>query len=220
MKTVGSKAFRWARAKVIWRRTRRQTGQKTMRGIEAEALILVPLVVFTVVVVFFALGYLVTVAFKIPAEFNFPLPVRFIGLLILLSGFLFFSWFFRYRRPVDVLVSTYVSFSKMRGAIRLEERSSRTEALVLKGPYKYVRHPLYFGVLLLLVGWWLLLNFSFLLVSTALLLLWFNFVVAPLEEKELRAMFGEDYELYANKTPRIFPFIRRRSEPVERPGRC
>lgn len=180
---------------------------------KAGALILVPLVVFTVVVTFFTLGYLVTIAFQIPLKLNFPLPIRLIGLLTLLSSSLFFGWLFRYRRPVDILVSTYVSFLKVRRRARLEERSYRTEPLVVKGPYRYVRHPLYSGVVLLVLGWWLLLDYTFLLVSTILLLLWFNFVVAPFEEKELEAIFGEDYERYAKEVPKILPFtVRRRKD--------
>ena len=100
----------------------------------------------------------------------------------------------------------FLTFSKAMKRIPLEEWSGRTEPLVVKGPYQYVRHPLYSGVLLLLLGWWLLLDFSFILVSTLLLLLWFSFVVAPFEEKELRAMFGEDYERYARRVSRIIPF--------------
>ena len=160
-----------------------------MSETRTRAIILVPLVVFTVVVAFFGLGYLVTMIFQIPPKLNFPLPVRLIGLLILGLGLLFFAWLFRYRKPVDILVSTYVSFSKVRRRVRLEDRSRRTEPLVVKGPYGYVRHPLYSGVVLLVLGWWLLLDYSFLLVSAIFLLLWFNFVVAPFEEEELRAIW-------------------------------
>jgi protein-S-isoprenylcysteine O-methyltransferase Ste14 len=187
-----------------------------MSETKTRAIILVPLVVFTVVVAFFMLGYLVTIAFEIPQRLNFPLPIRLIGLLTLLSSFVFFGWLFRYRKPVDIIVSTYVTFTKVRRRVRLEERLCRTELLVVKGPYRYVRHPLYSGVVLLVVGWWLLLDYSFLLVST-ILLLWFNFAVAPFEEKELKAIFGEDYERYAKEVPKIIPLPKRRQ--VEATGK-
>lgn len=90
--------------------------------------------------------------------------------------------------------------------MRLEERSGRTEPLIVKGPYRYVRHPLYSDVVLLLLGWWLLLDYSFLLISALLLLLWFGFVVTRFEERELRAIFGDDYEEYSRRVPRIVPF--------------
>ncbi len=175
-----------------------------------RAIIVVPLAVFIVLAVFFSLAYLVTVALHIPLQLGFQLPVRFIGLLLLISGLTLLGWFFRYRRPVDILLSTYVTFSKFatRGE-SLGERSGRIEPLIVEGPYKYVRHPLYSDVVLLILGWWLLLDYSFLLISSLLLLLWFNFVVAPFEERELRAIFGADYDRYAERVPRIIPFAGR-----------
>jgi protein-S-isoprenylcysteine O-methyltransferase Ste14 len=91
----------------------------------------------------------------------------------------------------------------------LQKLSGRTEPLVVQGTYRYVRHPLYLGVVLLVLGWWLLLDYSFLLVSAIFLLLWFNFVVANFEEKELRAIFGEQYEQYSKEVPKMIPFTKR-----------
>jgi len=184
-----------------------------------RAIIVVPFVVLTVLGVFFALAYLVTIWFRIPEQFGFSLPVRFVGLLLLLSGFVFLGWLFRYRRPMDILISTYVTFSKAGSRrMHLEERASRTEPLVVKGPYKYVRHPLYSDVVLLLLGWWLLLDYSFLLISALLLLLWFSLVVTRFEERELRAIFSDGYEEYASRVPRIVPFTGRLGRLLARLG--
>lgn len=172
-----------------------------------KAIIVVPFAVLTVVAVFFTLAYLATMWFRIPQELGFPLPVRFIGLLLLLTGFVLLGWLFRYRKPVDILISTYVTFSKAASRrASLGERSGRSEPLVVQGPYRYVRHPLYSDVLLQLLGWWLLLDYSFLLISTLFLLLWFSCVVTRFEERELKALFGNDYEKYASRVPRIIPF--------------
>jgi len=172
-----------------------------------KAIIVVPLAVLTVLAGFFTLAYFVTIWLRIPQELGLPLPVRFIGLLLLLSGFALLCWLFRYRKPADILISTYVTFSKAaRGRVSLDERSGRTEPLVVRGPYRYVRHPLYSDVVLLLLGWWLLLDYSFLLVSALFLLLWFSCVVTRFEERELKAIFGDDYEKYASRVPRIIPF--------------
>ena len=174
-----------------------------------RAALSVPLIVFGVVTVFLAFGYLLTLVLGISFRLGLALPIRLLGALVLLSGFLFLGWLFKYRKPVDIIVSTYVTFLKVRRGDLLEKRLSRTEPLVIEGPYRYVRHPLYFGVVVIVIGWWLLLDYSFLLVSAILLLLWFNFVVARFEEEELRAMFGERYEEYAKEVPRIIPFIKR-----------
>jgi len=171
-----------------------------------RAIIVVPFIVFIVLAVFFSLAYLVAVVLHIPLQLGFQFPVRFVGLLLLLSGLVLLAWLLRYRSPADILVSTYVTFSKFaRKRESLGKRSGRTEPLVVKGPYRYVRHPLYSDVVLLVLGWWLLLDYSFLLISALLLLLWFNFVVAPFEERELRALFGDDYARYAERVPKIIP---------------
>jgi protein-S-isoprenylcysteine O-methyltransferase Ste14 len=184
-----------------------------------RAIIVVPFAVLIVLAVFFVLAYLMTTWLRIPEEFGFSLPVRFIGLLLLLSGAGFLGWLFKYRRPADILISTYVTFSKAaKGQVHLEEQSGRTEPLVVKGPYRYVRHPLYSDVVLLILGWWLLLDCSFLLIAAFLLLLWFSFVVTRFEERELRAIFGDDYERYGSQVPRIIPFTSELARLLGRPG--
>lgn len=178
-------------------------------SIKAKAITLVPLIVFVVVATIFSLGYFTTSIFGIPSSFAFPLPVRLLGLLLLTLGSIFIGWLFRYRKPIDILVSTYITLLKIGRRTRLEERSGRTEPLVITGPYRYVRHPLYFGVVVLVLGWWLLLGYTFLLFSAIFLLLWYNFVLTPFEEKELKAVFGEQYEQYMKEVPRMIPFTKR-----------
>jgi steroid 5-alpha reductase family enzyme len=157
---------------------------------------------------FFALGYLVTVIFGIPFSLALPLPARLFGLLLIALGLVFLGWLFRYRKPIDVVVSTYVTFVKAVRKISLGKQSDRTEPLIM-GPYKHVRHPIYFSVFLLLLGWWMLLDYTFLLLAAILLLLWFKFVVIPFEEKELAAIFGGQYENYAKEVPSLIPFTKR-----------
>ena len=180
-----------------------------LKSIKTRALLLVPLIVLVLMTVFFVLGYLVTIVLRMPFSFGFNLPIRLLGLLLLSFVFFFFIWLFKYRKPVDVLISTYVTFSKVKRKNSLQKLSGRTEPLVVQGPYRYIRHPLYFGVVLLVIGWFLLLDYSFLLVSAIILLLWFNFVVASFEEKELRAIFGGQYNQYSKKVPKMIPFTKR-----------
>jgi len=177
--------------------------------LEAKA-ILVSVVVFAVFAVSIALGYLICIIVGIPSSFGFVFPLRLFGVFILVLGSILLGWLFKFRKPVDILNSTYVTITKAISGVPFEDPSARTETLVVQGPYKHVRHPLYFGVVLLMVGWWLLLDYSVLLLSAIFLLLWFNYVVAPFEEKELKAIFGEQYERYSNEVPRIIPFTKHR----------
>ncbi|MBS7649152.1 hypothetical protein KEJ17_05870 [Candidatus Bathyarchaeota archaeon] len=183
-----------------------------MLSIKTKAVLLVPLIAFAVITAFFTLGYLLTIILKIPLSFGFTILIRLLGLIFLVFTLFFFAWFFKYRKPIDVLISTYVTFSKVMKKNSLKNLSGRTEPLIVKGPYRYVRHPLYLGVVLFVLGLFLVLDYSFLLVSAILLLLWFNFVVASFEEKELKAIFGEQYNQYSKEVPKIIPFTKRKKK--------
>ena len=86
------------------------------------------------------------------------------------------------------------------------------------GPYRYIRHPQYAAVIVMIAGWWLVLDYTFILFTVGIVALWFGLVVAPFEERELRALFGEEYASYARRTPRFIPFSRRRNSAEKRHG--
>jgi len=185
------------------------TKRSKLQKIESVKAIVAALVVLALWSVFITLGYVVTMVFQLPQKLELPLAVRFIGLLIILSSLLLFVWLIEYRRPVEVLISSYATFTKMVKRVPLDERLDRTEPLVVKGPYRYVRHPLYAGVLLLASGLWLCFDYTSLLFTTLLFLVWFTFVVTPFEEKELGVIFGPDYEQYKRRVSKMFPMPRR-----------
>jgi protein-S-isoprenylcysteine O-methyltransferase Ste14 len=193
----------------LHRKRIRKEKNKMVIPVEAK-FILVSLIVFVVIAVSVALGYLLCIIIGIPSSFGFMLPLRLVGIIVLASGSILLGWLFKFRKPVDILISTYVTITKVISGVPYEDPSARTETLVVQGPYKHVRHPLYFDVVILMVGWWLLLDYSFLLLSAIFLLFWFNYVVAPFEEKELKAIFGEQYAQYSNEVPRIIPLTKRR----------
>jgi protein-S-isoprenylcysteine O-methyltransferase Ste14 len=80
--------------------------------------------------------------------------------------------------------------------------------LVVQGPYRYVRNPMISGVVLLLFGEALvLLSRPHLL--WALLFLGVNAIYIPLmEEPQLAARFGGDYNEYRRHVPRLVPRLR------------
>jgi len=180
-----------------------------MQKDESVKAILAALFVLVLWSIFISIGYLVTILFQLPEKQELPLAARVIGLLASLSGLLLFVWLIEYRKPVDVLISSYATFTKMLRRVPLDERIGRREPLVVKGPYRYVRHPLYAGVLLLASGLWLWFDYTPLLFTTLLFLVWFNFVVTPFEEKELNVIFGADYEQYKRRVSKMIPLPRR-----------
>jgi protein-S-isoprenylcysteine O-methyltransferase Ste14 len=80
----------------------------------------------------------------------------------------------------------------------------KNEALATSGPYAYTRNPLYFGSLLIGIGfavasrsWW---------VGVALILMFFAIYLPVIRDEEafLRQKFPE-FEEYAQRVPRMFP---------------
>lgn len=89
--------------------------------------------------------------------------------------------------------------------LKKEEHHSDTK-LVTKGVYRYVRHPLYTGVFLLLPGVFLL-RPTFSILLFVLITAIYIEIGSRLEEQKLIKIFGEDYVRYRNSVKRYFPFI-------------
>ena len=80
--------------------------------------------------------------------------------------------------------------------------------LVVRGLHRFVRNPMYIGVLLVIAGQaWLFLSKR---IAIYALFVWMVFHVWVLiyEEPTLRRMFGEEYEGYCATVPRWIPKIR------------
>ncbi len=80
--------------------------------------------------------------------------------------------------------------------------SASSPALAVRGPYRWVRHPLYFFVLVMI---W---SQPYLTVDRLLFnALWSLWIVfgAVLEERDLVAEFGDGYRVYQSKVPMLIP---------------
>jgi len=123
----------------------------------------VPLIVAALCAAFGAIGFLLENALRIPHRLQMPWAVRSGGVALFGLGLGLMGWLSKYRKPGDVLVSTYVTIRKSVCKKSTEDRSARAEPLVLQGPQRHVRHPMYFAVVVLLIGWWLVLDYTFIL---------------------------------------------------------
>jgi len=90
--------------------------------------------------------------------------------------------------------------------------SHPSSALIRSGVYRYVRHPRYLEYLAALLAFAAYTG-SAGYFSLAILSVLLYQVVAPLEERELRARYGKAYEDYAREVPRFLPRLVRRREP-------
>jgi protein-S-isoprenylcysteine O-methyltransferase Ste14 len=77
--------------------------------------------------------------------------------------------------------------------------------LVATGFYRYVRNPMYVGVLAIIIGHFLWFGYSNLLIYAIVVFIGFNTFVAYYEEPTLKRKFGAAYEEYLKRVPRWIP---------------
>jgi protein-S-isoprenylcysteine O-methyltransferase Ste14 len=77
--------------------------------------------------------------------------------------------------------------------------------LVMSGPYRLVRHPIYSGILLACVGTAIALSWTW-LVLVALIGIYFVYS-ARVEERFLEEQFPEQYRAYERTTKMLVPFV-------------
>lgn len=131
------------------------------------------------------------------AEIQRVLPVAIrspgLGWIIRVTGFVFMAI------GVIFAFSAIGIFRKRKTTIVPHERPS---SLVTSGPYRFTRNPMYVGLTLEYLGvagarlevWPVIL--------LPLLLAYMNFVVIPVEEHNLRGVFGDAYQQYGERVER------------------
>ena len=177
--------------------------------VTVKAAVVVMSIILLIVGGVFVVSYFVAVLLGLGSP-GLPFVVRVCGVVLAVVGLIFAGWVFRYRSPASMIASTHATFMKMLRLTPMADRSDRTEPLIVAGPQRYTRNPLYFGVILLVFGWGLYTSSAYILVAALLLVLWFRFVLIPFEETELFAMFGERYAKYSEKVPMLIPFTKRK----------
>lgn len=91
-------------------------------------------------------------------------------------------------------------------SLRARGRLGKPEALIVTGAYRSVRHPLYAGLSMTLVGIGLL-SGTWVLAFGGLVWLLVTQVWSIHEERELAQRFGAEYVTYRQTTPRVVPDI-------------
>jgi protein-S-isoprenylcysteine O-methyltransferase Ste14 len=82
--------------------------------------------------------------------------------------------------------------------------------LVVRGLYRYVRNPMYIGVLLVIVGWAEFLQSKEILIYGVVVGIFFHLFVSMVEEPVLESKFGEAYLRYRQEVGRWLPRAKRR----------
>jgi protein-S-isoprenylcysteine O-methyltransferase Ste14 len=78
--------------------------------------------------------------------------------------------------------------------------------LIRTGPYRWVRHPIYTGMLVALLGTMIEIGTPAAFIAFGLIVFSFVWKLA-LEERFMTATFGADYERYRQETARLIPLV-------------
>lgn len=127
------------------------------------------------------------------------LPLQFIGGVLVVVSVAVGAWAC-YQMGWARLLFAGALFPPGAGA----EENAVPQRLVLEGPYRYVRNPLYDTDFALILGTGLLAR-SWFLILLAVLYAAQLALQLPLEERELRARFGRPYGRYCQLVPRFIP---------------
>lgn len=126
------------------------------------------------------------------SKFELPLFIQIIGSLIAVICVPWILWVFR---SIGKNISETVLIKQ-------------DHELITIGPYRWVRHPLYSGTLLLLFSISLVFEDWIIFGYSLAGLIAFRLLVIPAEEQELLNAFGEEYEYYQSSTGALMPWIR------------
>ena len=139
----------------------------------------------TVLLPYFIVGPAATVMVDAPWGLS-----RYLGLVLIVAG-------------AAVLLWSIVDFAVL-GRGTLAPVDPPTD-LVVRGPYRYVRNPMYLGVLTVLLGETVFFRSASLVWYAIIVMAVFLVVILGYEEPALRDRFGESYARYLSSVRRWIP---------------
>ncbi len=110
-------------------------------------------------------------------------------------------------RPVPSLAAIGLSLALVGMLIRLYASGFivKNEELATNGPYALVRHPLYTGNILIIIGFALSHSSWWALPLAVLFFLFYYPTAIEYEDRKLRSLFAEPWELWAKDVPALLP---------------
>jgi protein-S-isoprenylcysteine O-methyltransferase Ste14 len=136
------------------------------------------------------------------------IPLLYLSILLPDPYLLSYSWLspVAYLLILVGLILLYLAFKAFDGAEFLGIKAEAEPELVQIGMYNYVRHPLYFATIILILGLFLLIPTQkmglVLLISYVYILVGYR-----LEERKLVAVFGEEYTTYKKRVKALIPYL-------------
>jgi len=137
---------------------------------------------------FFWVPYVI-VAFRVGPALELPDLVRLVGVLLTIGGVALSLWSIAtLGRHYDLVLEIHADHQ-----------------LVRRGPFAWVRHPVYTGLALHFIGACLATGNILLTVGTLLVSFPTFIIRARAEEQLLREQFGDEYDRYAAEVPMLVP---------------
>lgn len=104
-----------------------------------------------------------------------------------------------------VLIGAWLAIKAVRAVgLKVAEVHGKPRKIMTSGPYSVVRHPQYFGAFLVQVGMSYLFSAWYSLLFTPVCI-FYNYLIAWKEEKELVREFGRKYKSYQKKVSMFIP---------------
>ncbi len=117
------------------------------------------------------------------------------------------GWFFLFMGALIMIISfRNYDLAEFTGIKQLAQKIHRPEKLVIKGLNAYVRNPLYFGIIILALGYFLQQPTYMNLVSVLIIYVYL-YIGTTLEEKKLEAAFGNEYTEYKKQVKMLLPYL-------------
>ncbi len=133
-----------------------------------------------------------------------------IGLVLLLH----LPWYLLFIYPVGIFIGAiliilgvviiYLGIKGLRLRYSIDSYDME-ERLVTSGVYAYTRNPMYFGAIIMILGWFLVFPFTFILISAILFPMLF-YLTARSEEKQLQKKYGRKFLEYKRKVHLFIPY--------------
>ena len=114
------------------------------------------------------------------------------------------------RIPLAALLLIVSGYLAKKGLAIVFGEKGEKPAVIRKGMFGVVRHPIYLGEILFFLGF-LMLSLSLAAAAVWVVAIAFLHFIAKYEEKLLLARFGDDYENYLREVPMWLPRLRKRN---------
>ncbi len=147
------------------------------------------LVLISPLYVFEVDGQILIDIFTFPADI-IPLPYNLAGIFLIPSGLLLVAW------------ANYTLLHIGKIGLRAREPMQTPSTLVVVGPYRYSRNPIYLAVLMMIFGLVIVWSSLVVLLGIIVVYLVFRYIFIKREEIILEGEFGEEYRDFKNRVRR------------------